>query len=221
MSRFNCEVIRDLLPLYADGVCSELSEKTVREHLAECRECAAELEKMNRKVSVEADKDISAIRKIKKRMKLTKIAVAAVAALLLFSGLFGGYIWAVTDCSMDYEKYNIAENVRVEEDADGTLWFCMKGNAAAMSSYLYPTVSDTDGGHMGYGEQSFNKEKMAGYGITLKMFRIAKLVPWSMESTYEVRAKLNFRDGSKIKYVFYYDDATGTEHVLWGEKPGA
>ena len=149
------------------------------------------------------------------------IVAFVIAALLLVHGLFFGYIWAVTDCSMDYEKYNLAENVHVEEDADGTLWFCMKGDAAAMYSYLYPTVSDTDGGHMGYKEQSFDKEKMAGYGITMKMFRIAKLVPWKMENTYEVRSKIKFRDGSKIKYIFYYDDKTGTEHVLWGEKPGA
>ena len=29
MSKKNCEIIRDLLPLYADGVCSELSKKAV------------------------------------------------------------------------------------------------------------------------------------------------------------------------------------------------
>lgn len=34
-----CEVIRDLLPLYLDGVCSEETKKIVEEHLAECGEC--------------------------------------------------------------------------------------------------------------------------------------------------------------------------------------
>ena len=31
-----CEVIRDLLPLYSDGVCSEESRRLTEEHLAQC-----------------------------------------------------------------------------------------------------------------------------------------------------------------------------------------
>ena len=213
MSKKNCELIRDLLPLYADGVCSELSKKTVTEHLAECKECAAELDKMNRKISIEADRDISAIRKIKKRMRLAKVAAAAIAVILAAAGLFGGFIWATTDCTMDYDKYNLAENVRVEEDSEGKLWLCMKGNAAALSCYIRPTISDIDGNHFGT-DQPFNKDKKAGRGYTLKMFRIAKLIPWSVNS-YEERIEVKLNEDSPINYVFYYDDVTDTEHVLW------
>ena len=41
-----CEVIRDLLPLYADDVCSETSRGLIEEHLQECPDCAAVLEKI-------------------------------------------------------------------------------------------------------------------------------------------------------------------------------
>ena len=41
-----CEVIRDLLPLYADDVCSDTSRELIREHLQECPECSAVLEKL-------------------------------------------------------------------------------------------------------------------------------------------------------------------------------
>ena len=34
-----CEIIRDLIPLYLDKVCSEDSRKLVEEHFAECSEC--------------------------------------------------------------------------------------------------------------------------------------------------------------------------------------
>ena len=37
-----CEIIRDLIPLYLDKVCSEDSRKLVEEHLAECSECIYE-----------------------------------------------------------------------------------------------------------------------------------------------------------------------------------
>ena len=41
-----CEVIRDLLPLYADDVCSETSRELIEEHLQECPDCSAVLEKL-------------------------------------------------------------------------------------------------------------------------------------------------------------------------------
>lgn len=42
----NCGVVRDLLPLYRDGVCGEESRALVERHIAECAECADILEKM-------------------------------------------------------------------------------------------------------------------------------------------------------------------------------
>lgn len=43
-----CEVIRDLLPLYADEVCSETSRELIEEHLPNCPECTAVLEKLRK-----------------------------------------------------------------------------------------------------------------------------------------------------------------------------
>lgn len=37
--KYNCEIVRDLLPLYQDEVCSEPSRKMVEEHLGECESC--------------------------------------------------------------------------------------------------------------------------------------------------------------------------------------
>lgn len=37
--KYPCELIRDLIPLKSDGVCSEASKKAVEEHLAECESC--------------------------------------------------------------------------------------------------------------------------------------------------------------------------------------
>ncbi len=41
-----CNVIRDLLPLYADDACSEESRKLVDEHLAECPDCSGMLKRL-------------------------------------------------------------------------------------------------------------------------------------------------------------------------------
>jgi hypothetical protein len=42
--KYPCEVIRDLLPLYIDGCCSEGSRRMVEEHLDECPTCKGEWE---------------------------------------------------------------------------------------------------------------------------------------------------------------------------------
>lgn len=41
-----CEIIRDLLPLYADGLTSEASNRLIEAHTAECAECLKFLEEM-------------------------------------------------------------------------------------------------------------------------------------------------------------------------------
>ena len=42
----NCEIIKDLIPLYIDGCCSEESERIVEEHLKNCPECKKLFEEM-------------------------------------------------------------------------------------------------------------------------------------------------------------------------------
>lgn len=43
MDNVSCELVRDLLPLYADGVCSEASRACVDRHIAACPACASYL----------------------------------------------------------------------------------------------------------------------------------------------------------------------------------
>ena len=46
MNNMDCDVIRDLLPLYADEACSEKSRALVNEHLLDCAECREILNKI-------------------------------------------------------------------------------------------------------------------------------------------------------------------------------
>lgn len=45
-----CEIIRDLLPLYADECCSHDTKEAVEEHVKSCAECKKILERMTRPV---------------------------------------------------------------------------------------------------------------------------------------------------------------------------
>jgi hypothetical protein len=49
----NCNVIKDLIPLYIDGCCSEESATAVLEHIQECPSCKKLLEEMKLPVATE------------------------------------------------------------------------------------------------------------------------------------------------------------------------
>lgn len=42
----NCNIVKDLIPLYIDGCCSKESEKIVEEHIRECDDCKKLIEDM-------------------------------------------------------------------------------------------------------------------------------------------------------------------------------
>ena len=42
----NCNIVKDLIPLYTDGCCSEESEKAVEVHIRDCDDCKRLLEDM-------------------------------------------------------------------------------------------------------------------------------------------------------------------------------
>lgn len=46
MKKISCDVIRDLLPLYCDEICSPDTAKLVEEHLKDCQDCSDELDKL-------------------------------------------------------------------------------------------------------------------------------------------------------------------------------
>ena len=81
----NCEIIRDLLPLYADHVTSEASTALVEEHLQECDACRAELRQMQLPVPVQPepqpDAPLKGIRTALRKKRILTAAAAVLAAL--------------------------------------------------------------------------------------------------------------------------------------------
>ncbi len=50
-----CNVVEDLMPLYADGICSEDTKTVVEHHTAECPACKKKLEDMTAKLNTPAE----------------------------------------------------------------------------------------------------------------------------------------------------------------------
>ena len=114
--KLECDVIRDLLPLYAEKLASPASSALVEQHLAECPACRAELEQMEKPVPVQPEPQPDApLRSIRKTMqkKSIRIAAAAVLAVLCALGLvfwMGGAKTPVTAEQAKIWTYNKKED---------------------------------------------------------------------------------------------------------------
>lgn len=89
--KYSCGIIRDLLPLYIDGVCSEESKKAMEEHLSECSDCKDFYGAMRSADKMEADvlgrdrehQKAASFQAVKKKLFRKQILAAASAVFLL------------------------------------------------------------------------------------------------------------------------------------------
>ena len=101
--KINCDVVKDLLPQYAEGTLEKDTEKLVKEHLDECEECRSYLDEII-KINEELDRgevpaapamdDIGALTKIKKRLAHRRLVTVLITIAAVFVVLIGAYIYA-------------------------------------------------------------------------------------------------------------------------------
>lgn len=90
--KWECGLIQDVLPLYADEVCSESTSRAVQEHLAECESCRELFEQLRQTEFTAARLDadtIDGMKKVKKKLKRQQWAAILLAGLLLLLGING------------------------------------------------------------------------------------------------------------------------------------
>jgi len=110
MSKISCEIIKDLLPLYYDNVCSNESKSMVEAHLKECDYCRKELEQLQTDLLLSKEEidtnlnDRNVIQGIYSFWKHSKVksffkgAIISAFILLAYVALFK---WNITNVPMD------------------------------------------------------------------------------------------------------------------------
>lgn len=97
MTNLPCDLVRDLLPLYLDGVCSEESKAAVEAHLEGCEACKAEYQRLLDAQQLAPapeqaeEKEIKALRRVKRKLskkRLTAVLLTTVAVLGIAIGVF-------------------------------------------------------------------------------------------------------------------------------------
>ena len=111
MSKINCSLIKDLLPLYIDDLCSKESTEIIKNHLEVCEECNKEYIQLKKEPALEKINDNSSelikgvgnmIKKDKKKAIIKTVSVFLVVfillgtvaflkiPLILYKGVYGG-----------------------------------------------------------------------------------------------------------------------------------
>ena len=80
-----CNVVRDLLPSYVDGLTTEETNQAVEAHLTGCEQCTKEKERMSAPMQEEKvpASEINYLKKIKRSGQRTKMAIVLLAVMLL------------------------------------------------------------------------------------------------------------------------------------------
>jgi len=104
----SCDIIRDLLPLYAEDMVSEDSKKLVDDHLCGCDDCVKELAALKKPQKVPVETDVSSLKRVevtlRRRKTLTVLAVLMTVAALIVTGmtyLMTPYVLTATEAIED------------------------------------------------------------------------------------------------------------------------
>ena len=100
MKKISCNIIKDILPLYLDGVVSDDTKQLVEEHLKICDQCRNEAVTLKQDVVLPASKSVrlaekEVVRDLKKKLFRKKFLVSAVSVIITIAILAGVYSYIV------------------------------------------------------------------------------------------------------------------------------
>lgn len=202
-----CNVIRDLLPLYADEVCSEDSREMVEEHLSTCQECKQELEDYCYNTGLpEVSADV-AMKKFKKKMNkknLKKIVVSVIVCLAVI--LSGTYILFIPEFTVPYSEDLMTAKIPVDGGID--VWVNLPNYTQV---YSMATSSETDDEFDIYLTVTRNLWSMLApdFHEMNNFWRTNGFIGVSFQASDEMPFKESdmnyFRTDSKIANIYYAD----------------
>lgn len=164
--KVSCDIIRDILPLYAEDMVSDATRDMVDEHLCGCDECTKELGALKKAAKVPVEAEPVALKKVQKAIHQRRILSVLTALLLVFT------VFCSLGLLMDAKIYLTAEQAveSVEALEDGSI-------RVRWSTLVVGT------GSLGY-ENTESEESNGNYGIIANT-RLSKLLSPTDRLPYE------------------------------------
>ena len=119
--RLDCEIVRDLLPLYYDGVVSEKTSATIKEHLDCCPDCRKEYDELSTDLPIEVSEPstknifMDMMRHQKRKHLLITVFAIITACALLVAAYFGQMQLLIADVPNDEITVHSAYRYETDE----------------------------------------------------------------------------------------------------------
>lgn len=139
--KISCDIIRDLLPLYAEDVTSKASNDMVDEHLRSCTGCREFLRDLRRPAEFSREIPVHSLNRVKKHIQKRRILTALLAVLILVS------LYVNVQTVLDTYVYLTAEQAveKVEAGEDGIFKIYFRSYVSGIGS----TIRDEEPNNMG------------------------------------------------------------------------
>ena len=120
----NCNIIKDLLPLYLDQVCSDETAKAVEAHLTVCPACQSLLDEMRQtsalpeSVQTQAEQEAKVLRGVKRKFSTRRrrsVLTVVLAALLAIAALIAA---SDEEAPIPYHEGMVSAKLAVDEAID-------------------------------------------------------------------------------------------------------
>ena len=106
--KISCDVIKDILPLYAEDMVSSDTKELVECHICECNDCTQTLKSIRTGTKLPVDADIQPLKYVEKQIRSKKRWTVFTAVLLLFTVLTAVMmflyvpVWLTADEAIEY-----------------------------------------------------------------------------------------------------------------------
>ena len=140
----SCDIIRDLLPLYAEDLVSEDSRKLVDEHLCTCDPCTKQLGILKKAAQIPIEVETTSLKRVEHTIRRRKVLTVAAVLLTVASMIVTVMTFLMTPYALTAEE--AIEGVELREDGALAIDF-----ARGVQGHAGRGIFDTDNyGHIGY-----------------------------------------------------------------------
>ena len=118
--KISCDIIRDILPLYAEDMVSNATKEMVDEHLTDCESCTAELENLRKPGKVPVEISTDSLKRVGDSIRRRRILAVMAVFLFIATVIVGGAL--MLDARIYLSAGDAVEDICVEADGVKILW---------------------------------------------------------------------------------------------------
>lgn len=193
--KVSCDIIKDLLPLYAENLTSEDSNSMVREHLGECPRCTELLDEIKSEVVAKPnDKTAEGnpLKYVKEGLKKRKRAAVIFSSLCVFLLAFTVFSYVTVPQFVSFDD----SNVNVTENGDGQIYVSFGQNVSSCRFDKF----DSETGGARYEIEAWNSKMDNIIGSATPTMALQGIDP----------------NKDSVLFCDYSDDNVGSVHLIYG-----